>query len=144
MPTNFHPLLVHFPIALLLSYVALDWGGRIWKGKPFTEAAWYTLLLGLVGTLFTLISGLLAARGVPADSPALATLTTHKFIGLATFVIFGIQALCYARNRGKYTRGKQALHTVIQIMGVALVVATGYFGGELVYTFGLGVTALIP
>jgi uncharacterized membrane protein len=39
MPANLHPLLVHFPIALLLSYVALDWGGRLWKGKAFTEAA---------------------------------------------------------------------------------------------------------
>jgi hypothetical protein len=60
-------------------------------------------LLGLIGTLVTLISGLIAARGVPADSPALATLTIHKFIALGTFVIFGIQAFCYARNRGKYT-----------------------------------------
>jgi uncharacterized membrane protein len=144
MPTNLHPLLVHFPIALLLSYVALDWGGRIWKGRAFTEAAWYTLLLGLAGTLVTLITGLIAARGVPADSPALATLNVHKFISIATFAIFSIQAFCYARNRGKYTPGKQALHTVIQLAGVALIATTGYFGGELVYTFGVGVTALIP
>ncbi|NJN43840.1 MAG: hypothetical protein HC806_03260 [Anaerolineae bacterium] len=56
MPSNIHPLLVHFPIALLLSYVALDWGGRIWKGKALTEASWYTLLLGLAGTVVTLIT----------------------------------------------------------------------------------------
>jgi len=144
MPSNIHPLLVHFPIALLLTYVALDWAGRIWKGKPFTEAAWYTLLLGLAGTLVTVLTGLVAARGVPADSPALATLNVHKFIGLATFVLFGIQAVCYARNRGKYTPGKQVLHTVLQLAGVALIVLTGYFGGELVYTFGVGVSALFP
>ncbi len=144
MSFNLHPLLVHFPIALLPSYIALDWAGRLWKEKAFTEAAWYALLLGLVGTLVTLVTGLLAARAVPMDSPALATLNTHKFIGITTLVIFGIQAVCYGRNRGKYTPGKQALHTVIQLVGVALVVAVGYFGGELVYTFGIGVTPLVP
>ena len=144
MPSNLHPLFVHFPIALLLSYVALDWAGRIWKDRAFTQAAWYTLLLGLAGTLVTVITGLLVARGLPADSPALTTLNLHKSIGIATFVVFGLQAVCYARNRGMYTRGKQALHTVIQLIGVALLVTTGYFGGELVYTFGVGVSALLP
>ena len=77
MPTNLHPLFVHFPIALLLSSVAFSWAGRLWQGKNFDQAAWYTLLLGLAGTLVTLITGLLAAQGVPADSPALATLNTR-------------------------------------------------------------------
>lgn len=144
MSISLHPLVVHFPIALLLSYIALDWAGRLWKGKAFTEAAWYALLLGLAGTLVTLVTGLLAARAVPVDSPALATLNTHKMIGIATLVIFGIQAVCYARNRGKYTPGKQALHTVIQLGGVAFVLAVGYLGGELVYTYGIGVSPLIP
>lgn len=144
MSSNLHPLVVHFPIALLLSYIALDWAGRLWKGKAFTEAAWYALLLGLAGTLVTLVTGLLAARAVPMDSLALATLNTHKFIGITTLVIFGIQAVCYARNRGKYTPGKQALHTAIQLIGLGLVLAVGYLGGELVYTFGIGVATFVP
>jgi uncharacterized membrane protein len=144
MPTNLHPLFVHFPIALLLSSVALSWAGRLWQGRSFDQAAWYTLLLGLAGALITVITGLIAAQSVPAGSPALAALTTHRLLGIATFVIFGLQAICAYRSRGIYSPGKRILHTVIQLIGVALIVAVSIFGGELVYGFGVGVTAVGP
>lgn len=139
-----HPKLVHFPIALLLTSVALDWAGLIWKEKGFDKAAWYTLLLGLAGTVVTIISGVAAAQSVPADSPAMATLNPHRLLGFITFIAFGLQAVCHWRNAGKYTPGKRVLHTVIQAVGVVLLIAVGYFGGELVYTFGVGVSALAP
>jgi uncharacterized membrane protein len=43
---NLHPLLVHFPMALLLSSAAFSWLGLRWKDKGFDKAAWYTLLAG--------------------------------------------------------------------------------------------------
>jgi uncharacterized membrane protein len=144
MPPNIHPLLVHFPIALLLTSVALSWAGLIWKGPGFQKAAWYTLLLGLAGTVVTVITGLIAAQSVPAGSPALATLNSHKLLGIATFVVFGMQAICHMRHRGVYSPGKRILHTAIQLVGVSLIVAVGFFGGELVFTFGVGVAALAP
>ena len=145
MPDNLHPLVVHFPIALLLSSVSLYWAGLRWQGRGLDRAAWYTHLLGLAGTAVTLITGLIAAKSVPANSPALATVTTHKFLGLATFVVFGLLAVCAWRHRETgYSQRERVLHTVIQLIGVALVIATGYFGGELVFTYGVGVAALLP
>jgi len=141
MPENLHPLVVHFPIALLLTSVAFYWAELIWKGHGFDKVAWYTLLLGLVGTAVTIVSGFMAAKSIPLDSPAMQTVTTHKILGIATFVIFGIQAVCAWRSQGVYSSGKRVLHTVIQLIGVALIIAVGYFGGELVFTFGVGVLA---
>ncbi len=139
MPDNLHPLLTHFPIALLLSSVAFYWAGLRWKERGLDKASSYTLWLGLAGTVVTIISGLVAAQSIPLDSPAMQTLTTHKFLGIATFVIFSIQALCAWRSKGIYSPAKLVLHTIIQLSGVALIIAVGYFGGELVYTFGIGV-----
>lgn len=139
MITNLHPLLVHFPIALLLAYIVLDWAGRIWKEKGFTEAAWYSLILGTIGALVTLGSGLLDARGITAADPAFTTLTIHKISAIATVVLFGFQTVCYARNRGKYTRNTEILHTIIQLAGATAIIITGYFGGQLVFEFGIGV-----
>lgn len=144
MPTNIHPLLVHFPIALLLTSLALSWAGRLWKGRDLEQAAWYTLLLGLAGTIATVITGLIAAQGVPADSPAQATLNTHRLLGIATFIVFGLQAVCRWRSRGVYSPRKRVLHTVVQLIGAALIVAVGFFGGELVFTYGVGVAAFAP
>jgi uncharacterized membrane protein len=141
MPENLHPLIVHFPIALLLTSTGFYWAGLIWKGRGFDKVAWYTLLLGVIGTAVTIISGLIAAKNVPLDSPAMQTLTTHKLLGIATFIIFGMQTVCAWRSQGVYSSGKRVLHTIIQLIGVALIIAVGYFGGELVYNFGIGVLA---
>lgn len=136
---NVHPLLVHFPIALLLTSVALDWASIRWRGKGLEQAAWYTLLLGLAATVLTLITGLLAAQAVPANSPAAATLNIHKVLGIVTLVVFGLQAVCHWRHHGVYSPGDRIKHTIVQLIGVALIVTLGWFGGELVYTFGVGV-----
>jgi len=137
-----HPRLVHFPIALLLTSVVLDWASLRWKDKGLDRAAWYTLLLGLAGALLALISGLIASRAVLAGSPALATLNIHRLLAIITLVVFGLQAVCHIRNRGVYSPAKRILHTAIQLAGVALIIAVGYFGGELVYAFGIGVSGL--
>jgi hypothetical protein len=39
------------------------------------------------------------------------------------------------------SRNKRILHTVIQAVGVALIVAVGLYGGELVYAFGVGMAS---
>lgn len=139
MPANLHPLFVHFPIALLLSGVALSWAERFWPEKGLKQAAWYTLLLGLAGTVFTLITGLLDAQRVSLDNPAMATLNLHRALGIATFVLFGALAFWSWRSKGVISGRNRALYTVIQIVGVALIVTVGFLGGELVYAFGLGV-----
>lgn len=138
---NLHPLVVHFPMGLLLTSIVLYWANLFWKGRGLEQAYWYTHRIGLAGALFAVISGLLAARTVPADSPAISIVSIHRALGLATFVVFGLLAVCHARNKGEYSRGKRILHTIVQWVGVGLILAAGFFGGELVYTFGVGVAA---
>lgn len=139
-----HPRLVHFPIALLLTSVIVDWVSHRWKREELDQVAWVTLLIGLAGAVLALIAGLIAAQAVPADSPATTTLNLHKILGIGVLIIFGLQAVCRWRNKGEYSRGKRILHTFIQIAGVALIVAVGTLGGELVYTYGIGVSTAIP
>lgn len=142
MPANFHPLFVHFPIALLLSSVALSWVAHFWPGKDLNQAAWYTLLLGLTGAALTLITGFLDAQRVPLNSPAISTLNIHRALGISTFVIFGALAIWSWRSKGAIGGRSRTLYTVLQVVGVALIATVGFLGGELVYTFGLGVATM--
>lgn len=144
MPATLHPLFVHFPIALLLSSVALQWAGRFWPGRGLDRAAWYTLLLGLAGTVVTLATGLVAAQGVAADSPAAATLNLHRLLGIVTFVIFGVLAFWHWRSKGSVDGRWRVFYTLLQVVGVLLIAAVGFYGGELVYTYGVGVAAAMP
>ena len=53
--------------------------------------------------------------------------------------MFGLQAVCHWRHHGAYSGGDRIKHMVVQVVGVALITFLGFKGGELVYTFGIGV-----
>ncbi len=134
-----HPIIVHFPMALLTVSVFFYWAALRWKGRGFESAYWYTHLVGLAGAALAVVTGLLGAQAIPADSPAMDTVNLHKFLGLGTLAVFTVLAICHWRNRWEYSPRRRMLHTAVQVLGLVLIVATGLFGGELVYSFGIGV-----
>ena len=52
-----HPKVVHFPIALLLTYVALELIGIVFKKEFYQKAAHLLLFLGVIGALFAVLTG---------------------------------------------------------------------------------------
>lgn len=137
---NLHPLIVHFPIALLMTSVALDWTHHLWPRFNLERGALITHLLGWVASLFTVATGLLAARSLSVEGPAVSALASHRALGLAVVVVFGLLGVCRLRNPNPSPR-LRIVHFLVQIAGLALVAASGYMGGELVFTYGLGVAA---
>ena len=87
-----HPMVVHFPIALLIASVALDFGGVILRRAGLTTAATWCLVLGVPGTYAALFSGFLSERDV---SQALAgnLLHLHKVFAVVTSFSFSLLLL---------------------------------------------------
>ena len=52
-----HGFLVHFPMALLLISVTLDFAAAIFRRVSLVEAATWTLLLGAPGVALAMLSG---------------------------------------------------------------------------------------
>ncbi|MHB9014432.1 MAG: DUF2231 domain-containing protein, partial [Ignavibacteriaceae bacterium] len=52
-----HPKIVHFPIALLSTYVLLEIIGVVFKRDFFSKAAHLILLLGVLGALAAVFTG---------------------------------------------------------------------------------------
>jgi uncharacterized membrane protein len=86
-----HPMLVHFPIALLFATVALDWLGYWLKHPNLTRAGFYTLVLGALGAGVAALSGPDHATGDPsvpgllASHQNVASLTVALAVGLFTW-----------------------------------------------------------
>ena len=59
-----HPIVVHFPIALLITSVALDIAGVALRRAGLTTAATWCLALGVPGAFAALFSGWLSERDV--------------------------------------------------------------------------------
>jgi uncharacterized membrane protein len=87
-----HPIIVHFPIALLITSVALDFAGVFLRRAGLTTAATWCLVLGVPGAFAALFSGFLSERDVDL---ALAgnLLHLHKVCAVLTTFSFSLLLL---------------------------------------------------
>ena len=138
-----HPMIVHFPIALLIVAVMFELLAMRWRTSGLRDASLYTLVAGVVGAGLAIITGKMAEEGMEESGIPDALLDIHEGLGYATFWIFlGLFALRVLIRRG-WLRERPALTIGLGLVGIGVLAATGYYGGSLVYDFGAGVTRLI-
>ncbi len=134
MSTPLHPLVVHFPIALLLVAVVFQFLA-LWKKSLFQNAA---LLLFGIGW----VSGLVAyLTGDPAEEYAqerwgsgLRTIIhNHEDLAFQTLVVFAIVIGLLLLNRYKPAKWIIPVVLVLSLVGGGLVAYTGHIGGQIVY-----------
>jgi len=142
---NWHPLLVHFTIALYATSALLFTLGYFgaenrWKAK-ITGAAYINLWLGAVITVLTVAAGIYAYNTVAHDAPSHLAMTDHRNWALATAAFFWGLAVWSAF---RYRAGKAVglFFVVALLIGAGLLGVTGFKGGDVVYRYGLGVMSL--
>lgn len=155
--THLHPATVHFPIALLLL------GSLLALVHPFRRPAadlrltiWLLLGLGWLGGAVAVLTGLLAQIDLPPDAPYRTVLNVHIGAGLAVLVIYGFllyRGWLFRGARARKARekrgdpsadllddaGARGWIAAVVVLGALLIVATGWYGGQLVYQFGVNV-----
>jgi uncharacterized membrane protein len=142
---NWHPILVHFTIALLaiatlLFGVFALWRGRRWSAGLESAANW-NLWLGAAVTALTIAAGLQAAGSVTHDEAAHLAMENHKFWALSTAALFVLLALW---NGWRVRRAAPVGFAFVALLAVAAVglAGTGLRGADLVFRHGVGVMAL--
>lgn len=83
-----HPIIVHFPIALLLTSVALDFAAVIFRRASLVDGATWTLVLGTPGAVAALASGWLSEHDVSVATAG-NLLHLHKICAILATVVFG-------------------------------------------------------
>jgi len=135
---NIHPLVVHFPLALLPSALLLyllSWGA----GKE--SWAWtglWLLGLGTLGAAFSVATGLYGAEGVMIDrSVKQHLLFYHQRIMLGALALALVLSIWALAARPMPLKGRPLFLILLLLLAGALTLGAD-FGGRMVYDYNAG------
>jgi uncharacterized membrane protein len=163
---NYHPLLIHYPIALLVTGTLIEVFSFLgWRRHGFRSAGRWMILLGALSAVPAALSGIYALNDVvragvsDADasgswhqlatasplikhSAAWAIMVRHVWLqGIATTLVVLVVTCwiaCSDRLRGKL----HFLFLLLLLAGIGLTGTGAWFGGEGVYQHAVGVADL--
>jgi uncharacterized membrane protein len=152
---NIHPLIVHFPIALLTIYAIFE----CFRAKKFlVSESWFFVKATFLflGTLGALLAGLTGNFGKSLFQTQYAIIQTHERFAFATGVVFAILSLIYFivlidrlfRPQLRKSANASSWESVaniarkffigpvlvpVALIGLVLLIITGTLGGSIVY-----------
>ena len=139
---NFHPLVIHFPVALLLVAALADLVGMPF-GRPRWLAAAVTTLfvLGSAGAIVACLTGPQALDSVLMPGMAHPIVQAHRTWAIGTTIYFCVLTLIRlaVTFRAPLTLPFRVALLIAALVGVAGLQHTAERGGRLVYEQGVGV-----
>jgi len=139
--THLHPMIVHFPIALLIVGFLFDIAGSITKRESFTQTAFYLIILGALGVIAAFITGDQAGSGITEEGALKQALENHEDAATLTIWIVSIAAAFRIALvlLKKFKGVLKMVSLALFLIAVLAIARTGYYGGELVYKHAAGV-----
>lgn len=127
-----HPLLVHFPVGLLVSGALLEIYGKIQGDETSVATGKFNLRLGFWCALAAGIVGALGLLGLNVKPKLI--LGRHILFAIATVFC---TATALAISRYWKNRGGTVFYHALLLASLLSVLSAGYWGGTLVHRFGV-------
>ena len=135
---SLHPLIVHFPIALLLTSVAIDLAALVVRRPALHRVALWNLCLGTLGAGAAVWSGLEASEVAKHSFEIWKVMSLHQRLGQSTLAL-GVLLCAIRLPRRDQLSARVRLLTIALAMGMAGTLSYGaYLGGRMVYELGVG------
>ncbi|MFC2085585.1 DUF2231 domain-containing protein [Bacteroidota bacterium] len=138
---NLHPIIVHFPIALITAAVVTDIVVLILRRGADSTVSWL-YGAGTVGLVAAFLSGRAAADSLLIPVSAQTILTDHAdwaLITLGLFIVLTVGRLVMTWLRKPGIGLIRMISVIGGIVGFGLITVTGDLGGRMVFGHGVGV-----
>ena len=137
--SHLHPMLVHFPISLIIAGFAADAVYLFKKYEWLSKAGFSLMILGTFGAMIAYLTGLLFT-GKPTEGEVVEIFKLHALGGFITLIIMSVVSVLriyfyLKHNEDRFNWGIFLLF----LLGAIAVSFTGYMGGIMVYTYFLEV-----
>jgi len=136
---NIHPLLVHFPIAFLSTFFALDVVGTLVKKQSWRNVASWLLYFGAIAAVFTVIAGFMAASSVAHGEEVHAIMERHEHLGVSVLSIAILLSAWRLKSGGIIQGGANSFFLVLAALLCVLMMLGADLGGLMVYKYGVAV-----
>src|SRR5687768_946270 len=134
-----HPAIVHFPISLL-TIAALFAVISLFTKKEFFKAfAFWNLLLGVIGTIAAVLTGLMEEQTLVHNDAIHEILEKHKMNGFAILVLSFTLLTWFLVRKNKFRKNEYILWVFFLVISTAMIFYQGYLGGRMVFGEGAGV-----
>ena len=129
-----HPLLVHFPVGLLVSGVLFELYGNFRGEKIVAKAGSFNIRFGFWCSIPVAVIGFLGLMSLELKDEFKPFVANHMFFTLSTVLIFFFVILL---SRFRYKTWCDVLHYFLLMVGLFTILNAGFYGGELVHRFNL-------
>lgn len=136
----FHPIIVHFTIALLSVGIITDFLYLISRKENHRQTAGYLLILGSISAVLAVLTGNAAADVVTISAEARPLVENHRSSGTLTmwlFLLVGAIRIILVRQR-QFNRSLKWIYYCFGLVALLSLFRTGLLGGNMVYFHGVG------
>lgn len=126
-----HVVLIHFPIALYMSAVGVDFVRQWTKNNALGIVAFLNLLLAAVLVIPTFLTGLIAWQWALEAQKLKGTLALHLMLASASTIVLWVVFWIHWRSWRDNRKAPPPYRLAIELLGVFLVGLTAHLGGFL-------------
>ncbi len=136
-----HPIIVHFPIALLITATFISLLAVFYKNKreELKTVLYWLLILGGISILVAFASGLYEAGRVVHNEAIHEIMETHELLGYIITSAFVLIAVWFIIRKQKIKIKELTLIAFLLLASSGVLVYSAYLGGQMVYEQGAGV-----
>jgi uncharacterized membrane protein len=134
-----HPMLIPFPIALWIFSLVADviylWRQHdVWRDY----IAFYALLAGILGAVAAAVPGFVDWLSI-TDSGVKKIANWHARLNVIALIVFVVDFYLRTTSGARWVGGSYTIPLLLSVLGVILIIISGWLGGEMVYVHGVAV-----
>ena len=136
-----HPMIIPFPIALWVFSLVAD-VIYLWRGNPVWKdwIAFYALLAGIIGAAVAAVPGLIDWLSL-TDKAVVKIANWHARLNVIALLVFAGSFYLRTTSGASLVGGSYTIPLALSVLGVVLIIISGWLGGEMVFRHGVAVSS---